>query len=317
MAINEANISTSQLRAVVAVAKCGSFVSAASTLGLSQSSLSRIVQSAEEALNMPLFARSTRRVELTDSGREFVAVAERILNDLGIALRNMEDLRSLRRGQIIVSSLQSFAQGPLSAILSKYADSFRGVEIQLREGVQESVTQDVQSGVSDFGICAVDGMEGDFHVDVLGTESFHLIFPEGALRADVASLGLKAIDGQRLVSLPLGSRTRALIDAACAAAGIGVDASIVAASFATVISLVQQGAGVAIVPSGIVPSARNAGLQSVALDDRILVRTLGIARLPNRTPNPAASELLRRLMQEVSPSSLAGTLGTTHASTRP
>ncbi|WP_076997566.1 LysR family transcriptional regulator [Variovorax sp. KK3] len=316
MAISDANVSTTQLRAVVAVAKCGSFVSAASTLGLSQSSLSRIVQSAEETLSMPLFARSTRRVELTDAGREFVAVAERILNDLGIALRNMEDLRSLRRGQIIVSSLQSFAQGPLAVILSKYADSFRGVEIQLREGVQESVTQDVQSGVSDFGICAVDGLEGEFHVDVLGTESFHLIHSEGTVRADPASLGLQAIDGRRLVSLPLGSRTRALIDAACAAAGIAVDASIVAASFATVISLVRQGAGAAIVPAGIVPSARDAGLQSVALDDRILVRTLGIARLANRTSNPAAGELLRRLMDEVSPTMLAGTSGTTSASAR-
>jgi DNA-binding transcriptional LysR family regulator len=306
MALNEANISTSQLRAVVAVAQCGSFVSAATVLGLSQSSLSRIVQSVEEALNIPLFARSTRRVELTESGREFVAVAERILNDLHIALRNMEDHRSLRRGKIIVSSLQSFAQLPLSTILSKYADNFKGIQIQLREGVQESVTQDVQSGLSDFGICAVDGIEGDFHIDVLGNESFHLIFPEGALSPRAKSAGLKALDGRRLVSLPLGSRTRSLIDAACTAAGIAVEIPIVAIGLATVVSLVQQGAGLAVVPSGILPSARNAGLRSFPLTDKILVRTLGIIRLSSRAPNPAADELLRRIKQDVSPSLLAG-----------
>lgn len=306
MALTEANISTIQLRAVVAVAHCGSFVSAATTLGLSQSSLSRIVQSAEEALNIPLFARSTRRVELTESGREFVAVAEKVLNDLDIALRNMEDHRLLRRGQIIVSSLQSIAPWPLSAILSQFSDSYRGIELQLREGVQESVTQDVQSGVSDFGICAVDGIEGDFHVDVLGSESFHLIFPKGALSAREKSAGLKALDGRRMVALPLGSRTRSLIDAACAAAGIEVDVSIVTNGLATVISLVQQGAGLAVVPSGILPGAHSAGLQSLPLDGAILMRTLGIIHLQSRKPTPAAQELLRRIKQNINAPLLAG-----------
>lgn len=306
IALTEANISTSQLRAVVTVARCGSFVTAATALGLSQSSLSRIVQSAEEALNIPIFARSTRKVEITDYGREFIAVAERILIDLDMALRNMEDRRALRRGQIVVSSLQSFAQWPLSAILSKYVDSFRGVEIQLRESEQESVMQAVQSGLSDFGICAVDGVEGDLHVDVLGTESFHLIYREGGPSANLRWNGLKSIDGQRLVSLPIGSRTRTLIDASCAAAGVGVDVSIVALGFATIISLVQDGAGVSIVPSGILPSAHNAGLHSYPLDDRILMRTIGIVRLPNRAPNPVADELLRRLKQDVTPSLLSG-----------
>lgn len=295
MALDEANISTSQLRAVVAVAECGSFVSAASTLGLSQSSLSRIVQTAEEALSTPVFIRSTRRVELTDAGREFVAMAERVLNDLGIVLKNMQDLTTLRRGQIIVSSLQSFAQGTLSAVIAKYADSFKGIEIRLREGVQETVEQDVRSGLSDFGVCAVDGMEGDFHVDVLGKERFHLVFPKGAGSFASQPVKLKEINGRRLVSLPQGSRTRALVDAACAAARISVDCSIVASGFATIISLVRQGAGVAIVPSGIVHSARNAGLLSAPMADKMLVRTLGIVRLATRTPSPAVDELLRRL----------------------
>jgi Bacterial regulatory helix-turn-helix protein, lysR family len=54
MAVTEANISTTQLRAVVAVAQCGRFVSAAAALGLSQSSLSRIGQSTEQAQQSPV-----------------------------------------------------------------------------------------------------------------------------------------------------------------------------------------------------------------------------------------------------------------------
>lgn len=57
---------------VVAIADAGSFVRAAALLGISTSSISRIVARLEARLETRIFRRTTRRLELTDTGRAFV-----------------------------------------------------------------------------------------------------------------------------------------------------------------------------------------------------------------------------------------------------
>src|SRR3954462_15809029 len=76
------DLGAKQLQAVLAVAGQGSFVAAAAVLRISQPALTRTIQRVEDVLGVALFERSTRRVALTGAGREFVAVAERLLNDL-------------------------------------------------------------------------------------------------------------------------------------------------------------------------------------------------------------------------------------------
>src|SRR5215470_15938224 len=76
------DLSTRHLRAIVALARSGKFVAAAAELGISQPSLSRMIQQAERELGAVLFLRATRRVSQTAAGREFVPVAERLLGEL-------------------------------------------------------------------------------------------------------------------------------------------------------------------------------------------------------------------------------------------
>ena len=49
-----------------------------------------------------------------------MAVAERMLNDLRISVRSMRELGEEQRGQIIISSIMSVANGLLPAIVAKY-----------------------------------------------------------------------------------------------------------------------------------------------------------------------------------------------------
>jgi DNA-binding transcriptional LysR family regulator len=63
------------LRAFVAVAEEGSFTAAANRLFVSQQQLSRQVAQLEDELGVRLFARSTRRVELTDAGQRMLEPA--------------------------------------------------------------------------------------------------------------------------------------------------------------------------------------------------------------------------------------------------
>src|SRR4030095_16919565 len=101
------DLSARQLHAVLAVAEYRSFIAAAAFLKTSQPALTRTIKQIEAILGASLFSRSTRQVSVTEAGKEFAALAERLLNDLKIGIENMRELAEQRRGQIIVASVMS------------------------------------------------------------------------------------------------------------------------------------------------------------------------------------------------------------------
>jgi DNA-binding transcriptional LysR family regulator len=74
------------LRAFVAVARLRSFTRAAEQLLITQPALTRTVQQLEAALQVRLLERTSRRIELTETGQEFLTRAERVLAEMDQAL---------------------------------------------------------------------------------------------------------------------------------------------------------------------------------------------------------------------------------------
>jgi DNA-binding transcriptional LysR family regulator len=86
------------LRAFVAVARSSSFTRAAEQLLITQPALTRTIQQLENALQVSLLDRTSRRVELTDVGREFYANTQRLLADLDVALASVRQQVTVRLG---------------------------------------------------------------------------------------------------------------------------------------------------------------------------------------------------------------------------
>src|ERR1700751_4951686 len=80
---------------IVCVARHRSFAAAATELGMSPSAVSHAVRSVEDRLSIPLFARTTRSVSLTEAGTRFMAV-EPALVDVGKTIEGL----SAERGQV-------------------------------------------------------------------------------------------------------------------------------------------------------------------------------------------------------------------------
>ena len=74
------------------VARCQHFRLAASELNISQPSLSRSISNLEDELGIVLFERKGRTVTLTKYGRIFLEHADRILNDVALAEKQMKRL---------------------------------------------------------------------------------------------------------------------------------------------------------------------------------------------------------------------------------
>ena len=286
------DLHTRQLRAVLALAEYRSFVAAAAGLKVSQPALTRTIKQLEARLGVLLFTRSTREVAATDAGKEFAALAERLINDLKIGVESVRERASEPRGQIVVASVISLASLISPRLIADFARRFGGVEIHLREGLQSSVRDDVRSGVADFGVAYVDHLPRLFATERLGEERFHAVLPVGHPLAARREIRLRALEGVPLVSLPAESRTRQLLDAAAAAATITLNHAATANRLPTLYSLVGNGVGLAVLAGSECPRGQQAGVVARPITDPRITAEIGIVRLRERDLSTGAASLL-------------------------
>ena len=281
------DLSTRHLRAIVALARSGKFVAAAADLGISQPSLSRMIQQAESELGAALFVRATRRVSQTAAGREFVPVAERLLGELVQQSQAIRDLDGRLRGQIIIASLLSIAHRVVPAALVAFRRRHPGVFIQVREGIASGVLEDVRGGVADFGIGAVPEGHRGIVVQSVVEETCCLVLPRRHKLNRQRSVRLADLTDEPMVSLPPDSGLRRVLDTLAQAQGVVLNHSIITSQFTSLFDFVAQGLGVAIVPLSALPPAFERRLATRNLRPRV-TRRIGVLHLADRPLSAAA-----------------------------
>ena len=265
-------LSTRHLRAIVALARSGKFVAAASELGISQPSLSRMIQQAESELGAVLFVRATRRVSQTAAGREFVPVAERLLGELMQQSQAIRDLGGGLRGQLIIASLMSIAHHIVPAALVKFRKRHPGIFVQIREGIASGVLEDIRGGLADFGIGAVPERHRDIVVQSVVEEPCCLVLARRHKLNHRRSVRLADLADEPMVSMPPDSGLRRMLDPLAQAQGIVLSHSIITSQFTSLFDFVAQDLGVAIVPLSALPPAS---------ERRLAIRTFG-GQAPHR-----------------------------------
>lgn len=285
------DLSVKHLRAIVALARFGSFIAAASYLRMSQPGLTRIIQQAERQLGVGLFARGTRNVSQTEAGREFVPVAERLLGEISQQTQKVRTLDGEMRGQIIIACLMSISHRVLPAALVEFRKQHPKMYIHIREGIASRVQEDVRSGLADFGIGNAVGLHGSMVVDSVTDEPCYVVMPNRhRLRAN-SVIRLKDIADEPMISMPTDSGLRRTIDMAANAQGAVLNHSIVTNQFGSLFDFVANGLGISIVPATALPGSNEYPIVSRPLRPAIS-RQIGILRLAERSLSPASDAFL-------------------------
>lgn len=90
------------MRSFVSVAEAKSFTSAARTLGISRSLVSRHIADLESQLGVQLLTRTARSVTLTEAGQHYVTFCERILAEIDAEDDALRGLRDKPEGQLSI-----------------------------------------------------------------------------------------------------------------------------------------------------------------------------------------------------------------------
>jgi DNA-binding transcriptional LysR family regulator len=119
------------IEAFVTVVRTGSFSAAGEKLGIAKSVVSRRVSQLEKYLGSRLLTRTTRRLSLTDSGRNFHLRALQILADLDDAEQVVTKSTTELRGEIRLAAPVSFGHLHLSRALAGFLDEHPAIELNV------------------------------------------------------------------------------------------------------------------------------------------------------------------------------------------
>lgn len=119
------------LRALVAVADCGSLSRAAKQLGLSKATVSKRLRHLEESLGVVLLSRDGRRLVPTEAGRRLVLDSRPLLDSLARLEEEIAAYGQEPRGELRVSAALSFGLRHLVPRLPEFLRRYPGLRVEL------------------------------------------------------------------------------------------------------------------------------------------------------------------------------------------
>ena len=146
-----------ELEAVVAVARRGSFRAAATELGMSATALGSAVAGLEARLGVRLFNRTTRSVALSTAGEEFVARVSPALADIRHAMDAANLHRDTPRGLLRINASAGGAR-PLMPIIIEYLRRYPEMEVEI---VTDARLVDIVTEGFDAGVRTLDKVPAD------------------------------------------------------------------------------------------------------------------------------------------------------------
>jgi DNA-binding transcriptional LysR family regulator len=117
---------------VVEIARTGSIRKAAEHLNLTPSAMNRRIQDLETEVGTPLFERRPRGVKLTTAGEMFIRYARSQIADAERMKSQVEDLRGLRRGPVLIACSQALALDFLATRVSGFQRQHPRVTFDLK-----------------------------------------------------------------------------------------------------------------------------------------------------------------------------------------
>lgn len=245
-----------QLRYVIAVAEERNFTRAAARCFVVQSALSHQIKALERELGVILFARTSRRVELTAAGEAFLTAARQSVE---AAERAVTDATAATTGhltgELLIGMIPTVTVIDIPATLRDFRERHPGVQIRLRGGSSDEFLPQIRDGLLDVAVLglaetsppqrvASQILARERHVAVVGAE--HRLASRRRLR-------LSELADETFVDFPAGGTGRIPTDAAFAAAGLHREVTFEASAPDMILDLVRHGLAVTLLPPAVVP----------------------------------------------------------------
>ena len=261
-----------QVEAFVQVAAHHSFSRAAEVLQLTQPSITARIQSLERELGEEMFERGGRGVRLTDAGLAFLPYAERILQTLQEARDAVDEVRNVQLGSLRLGSALTISTYVLPRILHVFRQRYPGVDVVIRTGRSEQILSMLLADEAQVGLVRSLSHPEVETVHLYDDEIVLVAYPEHPF-AESRRATVEEASGQPIILFDRGSSYYGLIHNFFRQASVVPNVAMELDSLEATKRMVEQGLGIALVPSVTIERELEAGtLVKVDLVDAEAIR---------------------------------------------
>ena len=281
-----------QMRAFVALARTGSFTLAAEYLHVTQAALSGLIKELETTLAIRVVDRSTRRIALTEVGRELYPLFSKMIDDLDGALLDIANHTQLKKGVVRVAAPQLMACTLLPQVIAAYRSAYPDIQVRLVDCAVEHVTPRVVSGEVDIGIGPERDGTAQVEAAVLFEMPFVMVYPRGHPLEQRERLTWSDLSDYPFISLQGQFTERLLSDMHSALREVPLNPANEVTFMTTALAMVSAGLGVTVCLPYAEPLVRLHQLNMRQLHEPELTRRFFVYRRENRSLSPAAESFI-------------------------
>jgi len=147
-----AGMTLDQLRVFLAVVEYLHFTRAAEALYISQPAVSAAIQNLEEQYGVRLFHRIGRQIEITEAGKLLQAEAQKIIDQVVLTERGLQELNDLQRGELKLGSSLTIGNYWLPDKISQFKRQYPGISVNCSLANTEEICEGTATGQFDLGL---------------------------------------------------------------------------------------------------------------------------------------------------------------------
>ncbi|MBC7703398.1 MAG: LysR family transcriptional regulator [Rhodoferax sp.] len=206
------NITFRQLQLFLALADTGSVSRAARECHVTQPTASMQLKAVSDSVGVPLYEVISKRVHLTDAGRDLARTARSIADDWAAFEQRIDATKGLTRGKLrvaVVSTAKYFVPRLLGTFCARYPEIDISLEVLNRDGV----VQRLRDNQDDLYIMSIPPTDIDLEDQVFMPNPLVVIAANSHPLAGRRNLELDALSKLRFILRERGSGTRMAVDA--------------------------------------------------------------------------------------------------------
>jgi LysR family transcriptional regulator, low CO2-responsive transcriptional regulator len=205
------HISFRQLRLFLALAQTGSVTAAARVMHVTQPTASMQLRQAAESIGLPLYEVVSKKVHLTDAGRELAATARAMTEAWSAFEQHIDGLKGLTRGKLriaVVSTAEYFMPRLIGAFCRKHP----GIDVSLEILNRDGVVRRLRENLDDLYIMSMPPPDMELEDRIFMDNPLVVIAPTSDPLSKRSAIPAGELDKRRFILRERGSGTRMAAD---------------------------------------------------------------------------------------------------------
>lgn len=229
------------------IAECQQYTLAAGELHVTQATLSYAISNLEKELNVRLFERRGKSVQLTEHGKTYLSCVREALQALERGEQLLRAVNGQGRTLVRLECLESVKHLALRLLSDRYAQDEQRLRFDLSHSNATGIEQKLLRHEIDLGISTAPQAEG-LRSKLIGYQDNVIAVPKGHPWARLDSICLNDLEGHRLIAYNQECVIRGYYESVFRTARVKPEIFAESSTHSNILDMVAYGMGVAIVP---------------------------------------------------------------------